>query len=149
MQTVRTYVFLVAAISVASIGFALSIVPLDVQIRQADVVVYGKLEITRERGLSITWYPELKAQQKQTTSFHLGRIRASKVLKSDGEHEKIYDVAFASHITQYTNGLENVWLLHKDKIVARYGLRQAYPNSLEEAEKAIEKLQSEDSGRKR
>ncbi len=61
---------------------ALSFPPLREQIKDVDMVVAGKLEITREKGLAVTWHPELKGQAKETKLFHLGRIRVSRVFTS-------------------------------------------------------------------
>jgi hypothetical protein len=83
---------------------ALIRVPLTELIKESDAVVVGKLEITREKGLAVTWYPEIRGQEKQTTHFHMGRIRVSKVLRKRAGDERNYDVAFDSswHLTNGT-----------------------------------------------
>jgi hypothetical protein len=125
---------------------ALEPVPLPILIKESDAVVVGKLEITREKGLVVTWYPEMKNEEKQTTYFHMGRIRVSKLLR---KHSGIpygpgyYPVAFDSGLT-LTNGTQSIWLLRWNGLVGRYALSQPYPNSLAEVEKAIVEVERDE-----
>ena len=122
---------------------ALSPVPLPKLIKDADAVVVGKLEITREQGITITWYPELKGQEKATKRFHIGRIRVSKVLRKRAEFGHGYDVAFDSS-WPYTNATQSIWLLRWNSLLGRYALSEPYPNSLAEVEKAIAEVEKEE-----
>jgi len=126
---------------------ALQPVPLATLIKEADVVVVGRLEITREKGISITWHPEMKDQQKQTTQFDMARIRVLKVLRrrvaipyGPGH----YPVAFESR-SALTNGTQSIWLLKWNSLVGRYALSQPYPNSLTEVEKAIAEIEKSEA----
>jgi hypothetical protein len=99
---------------------ALSIPPLREQIKDVDMVVDGKLEITREKGLAVTWHPELKGQVKETKLFHLGRIRASRVLYKrseigDADHSVAFDSSWP-----LTNGTRGVWLLKWNDLLGRF-----------------------------
>lgn len=117
--------------------------PLIDLIKESDAVVVGKLEVTREKGLVVTWYPEMRDHQKQTTHFHMGRIRASKVLYKRERNERNYDVAFESS-WPLTNGTQSIWLLRWNSLLGRYALSQPYPNTLADVEKAIAEVRKDE-----
>lgn len=122
-------------------------VPLFTLIKGADAVVVGKLEITREKGLVVTWNPEMKGEEKRTTHFHLARIRVSKELRKRSHTpygSGFYPVAFDS-ASKLTNGTQSIWLLKWNDLVGRYALSQPYPNSLTEVEKAIAEVEKSDA----
>jgi hypothetical protein len=134
---------LVAALILTCCAVAFEPVPLTDLIKESDVVVVGKLEITRENGLVVTWYPEMRDQQKETTHFHIGRIRASKVLYKRERDERNYDVAFDSS-WHMTNGMQSIWLLRWNSLLGRYALSQPYPNTLPDVEKAIAEVRKDE-----
>lgn len=115
-------------------------------VKEADVIVAGKLEITREKGLVVTWYPEMKGQEMQTTHFDIGRIRVSKTLykRCDIPYGPgPYPVAFDSSL-KLTNGTPGVWLLNWNGLVGRCSVSQIFPNSpISEIEKSIAEIEKE------
>lgn len=122
-------------------------VPLPALIKEAELVVVGKLEVTREKGISITWRPEMKDDNQRTTHFHMGRVRVSKVLRkrvATPYGPSYYPVAFESTST-LTNGTQSIWLLKWNGLVGRYALSQPYPNTLTDVEKAIVEVEKSEA----
>ena len=126
---------------------AVELVSLPQLISGSDAVVVGKLEITRADGIIITWYPEMKGQEKQTTRLHIGRIRVSEELRKRAGipyGDAYYPIAFNSSLT-FTNEMRGIWFLKWNGLVGRYEFRRSYTDSIDEVKKAIAEVEKDDT----
>src|SRR5690349_16471539 len=134
MRRRQKYTF-VAMLIFAFSAVAFDPVPLADLVRESDVVVEGKLEITRENGLVVTWHPEMQEQKRTTTRYHIGRILAPKLLYKREREERNYNVACNSS-SNMTSGAHGIWLLRWNSLLGRYELSQPHPHTSKDVEKA-------------
>jgi hypothetical protein len=126
--------------------WAVEVVSLPQLVRASDAVVVGKLEVTREDGMTITWYPEKRGQEKQTQHYDIGRIRVSNELrKRTGMPygEGYYPVAFIS--SSFTNEMRGIWFLRWNGLVGRYEFSRSFDDSVDDVEKAIAEVGRDDT----
>ena len=120
---------------------SLTLVPLKEQLARADAIVLGKLEITRERGITIIWRPETPGGQRQTTHFHIGRIRVDEVLKAPEREVNEYRVLFPIHWEELLREREQrVWLLKRNSAIGRFSFTTKNRRALEEIRKALSEM---------
>jgi nucleoid-associated protein YgaU len=113
-------------------------VTIEQQVKDADLVIEGRLEIIRTRGITITWRPE-QGEKEKTAHYTIGRIWPGEMLKSSlSEKSRYYSVLF-NESADYKDNQDGVWLLEKNSTIGRYAINIPNYGTIDDIKRAIAK----------